>query len=231
MNTLPADIQALVFDLDDTLYPEIHYVRSGFRTIATRLAAPERDADSIFNLLIQAFETGPRDRVFNNVLRKLGQNDDPQLIAELVRLYRTHRPALQLDNSTRRLLAALKKTYTLGLLTDGYLPAQPLKVEALQLQKYIPHILYTEELGRQFWKPSPVPFEKMTQRLCCLPAQTVYIADNPPKAVLAPLPHGWFPGRHPPPGQLHQNLIPTPDSQPHITISSLTDLPSLLPPC
>jgi len=229
MNTLSADIQALVFDLDDTLYPEIHYVRSGFRVIAARLSAPDRDPDSIFNLLIQAFESGPRDRVFNTVLQQLGQNDDPQLIAELVRLYRTHRPTIHLDNSTRRLLAALKKNYTLGLLTDGYLPAQPLKVEALQLQKYIPHILYTEELGRQFWKPSPVPFEKMTQRLRCPPAQTVYIADNPAKDFLAPLQLGWFTIRLQHPTQLHSTLTPALGSQPHFTISSLTDLPSLLP--
>ncbi len=229
MNALPADIQALVFDLDDTLYPEIHYVRSGFRVIAARLAAPDHDADSIFQLLCQAFESGPRDRVFNTVLQKLGLSDDPQLIAELVSLYRTHRPDLQLDNSTRRLLTDLKKNYTLGLLTDGYLPAQPLKVEALQLQKYIPHILYTEELGRQFWKPSPVPFEKMTELLRCPPAQTVYIADNPAKDFLAPRRLGWFTVRLQHSGQLHQNLTPAPDSLPHFTISSLTDLPSLLP--
>lgn len=231
MSTLPADIQALVFDLDDTLYPEIHYVRSGFRVIAGRLAVFGCDADSIFNLLWQTFESGPRDRVFNTVLQQLGQNEDPQLIAELVSLYRTHRPAIQLDNSTRRLLAALKKNYTLGLLTDGYLPAQQLKVEALQLQKYIPHILYTEELGRQFWKPSPVPFEKMTQRLRCLPAQTVYIADNPAKDFLAPRQLGWFTIRLQHPAQLHSNLTSAPDSHPHFTISALTDLPSLLPPC
>src|SRR5438445_8584130 len=61
-------IRAVVFDLDDTLYPEFDFVRSGFRAVATAFPAELGSHDAAFERLWQTFMTGDRRRVFDNVL-------------------------------------------------------------------------------------------------------------------------------------------------------------------
>lgn len=71
-------------------------------------------------------------------------------------------------------------------MTDGYLPTQRLKVQALGIEGYFAAIVYTEELGRQFWKPSPRGFERLMELLKARPEQMVYVADNETKDFIAP---------------------------------------------
>ena len=221
---LPDTIAALIFDLDDTLYPEVQYVRSGFQVIAARLADTQHNQDSIYQMLWQTFQTGPRDRVFNTVLQQLDRADEPQVIDELVGVYRCHRPRLQLESEVHTLLAKLKHNYKLGLITDGFLPTQQLKVEALSLEHFFDHIIYTEQLGRQFWKPSPKAFELMAQDLALTPAQCAYIADNPAKDFIAPNQLGWFTIQLLRPDRVHPDSIPPANGQPRIKINNLSEL-------
>ncbi len=51
MENTARTVQAVVFDLDDTLYPEVEYVRSGYRVVAAALAGGERDQSRIYELL------------------------------------------------------------------------------------------------------------------------------------------------------------------------------------
>ncbi|MHC4566269.1 MAG: HAD family hydrolase, partial [Planctomycetota bacterium] len=55
-----------------------------------------------------------------------------------------------------------------------------------EIEGYFASIVYTEQLGRQFWKPSPVGFEKMMNNLGANPENMVYIADNEKKDFIAP---------------------------------------------
>ena len=191
MDKILGPIKAIVFDLDDTLYPELQYVKSGFAAIAGRLAGSQGDADQVYQMLWKAVEEGPRDRVFNRVLEQLGQDDDRQVIAELVGQYRCHRPRLQLDEQVKELLERLRGSYKLGLISDGYMPAQRLKVEALGLEGFFDHIIFTEQLGRAYWKPAARAFELMAEALDCQQKSCVYVADNPAKDFVGPNGLGW----------------------------------------
>jgi len=221
---LPDTIAALIFDLDDTLYPELQYVRSGFQVVAARLADDQHDRDTIGKMLWQTFQTGPRDRVFNTVLQQLNRADEPQVIDELVGVYRCHRPQLQLEFEVQALLAKLKRNYKLGLITDGFLPTQQLKVEALSLEHFFDHIIYTEQLGRQFWKPSPKAFELMAQTLDLNHSQCAYIADNPAKDFIAPNQLGWHTIQLLRPDRVHADTVPPAGGQPQQTINDLNEL-------
>lgn len=235
---LTGPVAALVFDLDDTLYPETQYVRSGFRAVADhlahspcpdRLAPDESRREELFTRLWQAFETGPRHRVFNTVLRQLDRTDDPQLIAHLVALYRSHRPFLYLAPAVADMLRRLRGRYQLGLLTDGYLPAQKLKVEALGLADAFDCIIYTEQLGRQFWKPAPRAFELMAQQLGRPHQHCVYIADNPAKDFIAPNQLGWQTVQVRSGAIVHTSPAPPPGGRPRIVLGPVTDLETILP--
>lgn len=181
--------EAIIFDLDDTLYPEREFVLSGFRAVAAwaeeHLDIPKEDG---FLRLKKLFMEGVRGDTFNRWLSssrfqpkaKNGNRDD--LISQLVAVYREHEPQITPFPEVPEVLGRLRGQFLLGLLSDGYLEVQKRKLEALGLSGFFDEILFTDELGRQLWKPSPVPFEVILQRLKIKDSKkAVYIADNPQK--------------------------------------------------
>ncbi len=181
-------ITTVVFDMDDTLYDEVDYCRSGFAAVAKSVAKlpgtcePER----IFEALWSEFVGGNRKRTFNAAFDRLGIGYDDSFIGSAVKTYRNHVPEIKLPADSEEVLGLLSDKYTLALLTDGFLPAQRLKVESLGVEKYFKCIIYTEELGREFWKPSPAGFEKILTELNVRAETAVYVADNEKKDFIAP---------------------------------------------
>ena len=181
-------ITTVVFDLDDTLYDEIEYCRSGFRAVAEFLAelSEAPPAERVFDALWKQFTAGNRTKTFNAALDELDMSYDDKRIGELVNVYRNHIPKITLPQDSRDVLCELRAKYTLALLTDGFLPAQKLKVQSLGIEKFFKCIVYTEQLGREFWKPSTAGFEKIIETLKARPENMVYIADNEKKDFIAP---------------------------------------------
>lgn len=226
-------ITTIVFDLDDTLYDEIDYCRSGFAAVAKALASllgvPADSETPIFNLFWQEFTSGNRDKVFNTALKKLGLPASQDTVERLVMLYRVHKPSLTLPPSNKAVLDTLHKKYTLALLTDGYLPAQELKVAALGIKKYFKHIVYTEALGRQFWKPSPVGYQGVLMALDVDPENCVYVGDNEIKDFIAPNRLGFASTiRLIRPNSIHTKRGTDPNAPAAHTIADLAELPKLL---
>jgi len=181
-------ITTVVFDLDDTLYDEIDYCKSGFSAVSEYLSdsQPGVASEQIFEAFWRQFNTGNRAKVFNTALEELQIPYDERFIRELVRIYREHLPKITLPGDSEQILQILSAQYSLALLTDGFLPGQKLKVQALKIEKFFKCIVYTEELGRQHWKPSPVGFEKILTTLKKKAENVVYIADNEKKDFIGP---------------------------------------------
>ncbi|MGD8786664.1 MAG: HAD family hydrolase, partial [Phycisphaerales bacterium] len=181
-------ITTVVFDLDDTLYDEVDYCKSGFAAVAEYLAnQPDAPcAERIYTTLWEQFTAGNHKTTFNAALDKLGIDYDEKLIGKLIEIYRNHNPKISLPQDSRNVLCELKTKYTLALLTDGFLPGQELKVKALGIEQYFQCIIYTEQLGRECWKPSPAGFEKIMQDLQTRAENMVYVADNEKKDFIAP---------------------------------------------
>ena len=223
-------ITTVVFDLDDTLYDEIDYCRSGFLSVSWFLArlSDIPCCDDVFACLWRHFTNGNRTETFNAALDDLGIAYDERLIAQLVEVYRCHRPAIELPQDSRDVLETLKATYTLALLTDGFLPAQRLKVQALGIEQYFQAIVYTEELGREFWKPSPAGFERLIETLDVPAAQMAYVGDNEGKDFIAPNRLGMFTVQVLRPARLHTGGGPRPDAPAKLQIDRLNELSAVL---
>jgi putative hydrolase of the HAD superfamily len=223
-------ITTLIFDLDDTLYDEIDYCRSGFAAVAERLAgrpgAPS--AERIFAALWGQFQAGNRSRTFNAALDALGMDYDEASIGELVAVYRNHVPEIELPRDSRDVLAELSTKYTLALLTDGFLPAQELKVRALGIERYFTSIIYTESLGRDCWKPSPAGLEKILQTLSARPDHAVYVADNEKKDFIAPNRLGLVTVQLIRPGRIHTAICAEPGAAARHVTRQIGELPALL---
>ena len=223
-------ITTVVFDLDDTLYDEIEYCKSGFTAVAEFLAElPETlPAERIFGALWEQFTAGNRTNTFNAALDQLDISYDDKRIEQLVNVYRSHIPRIKLPEDSRDVLCELRAKYTLALLTDGFLPAQQLKVQSLGIEKYFKCIVYTEQLGREFWKPSPAGFEKIIQILNAKPENMVYIADNEKKDFIAPNKLGFFTVqliRH---ARLHTSVSTESVAKARFVIHKISQLPALL---
>lgn len=188
---VPRPILAIVFDMDDTLYPERQYVRSGYRAVAAALGGKGHEADALADWMWRRFCAGQAAGMFNALDDAFDLGLDDARIAELVQLYRDHTPTLQPDDQALRLLRHLHGKVKLGLLSDGFLPAQQYKLDALGLAPWFDAVLFTETLGRECWKPSPAGYEHLRLRLNVPHDACAYVADNPSKDFVAPNALGW----------------------------------------
>jgi putative hydrolase of the HAD superfamily len=175
---------SILFDLDDTLYPEEEYVRSGFRTIALwanrELSIPSEEG---LQRLLDYYERGVRGDTFNQWLAHYGYHDQ-SLIRTAIELYRNHIPELRLFPDVPDLLSELRAKYSLGIVSDGLLNMQQNKVEALGLKNIFQAIVLSDEWGREFWKPNTKPFVAALERLGVNPDEAIYVGDNPLKDFL-----------------------------------------------
>jgi len=223
-------ITTVVFDLDDTLYDEIEYCKSGFRAIADFLAESPNSSsvERIYEALWKECIAGNRKKTFNAAFDKLGISYDDKLIEELVNVYRSHIPNLTLPQDSRDVLCGLRTKYTLALLTDGFLPGQKLKVQSLEIEEFFKCIVYTEQLGREFWKPSPASFEKIIEILNVKPENMAYIADNEKKDFIAPNKLGFSTVQLIRPARLHTSVSTEPYAKAQHVIYKISQLPTLL---
>lgn len=222
--------QAIIFDLDDTLYPERNYVLSGFQAVAawaeTCLAIP---AEQGLAELSQLFQRGVRGDTFNHWLQQHGRADET-LVQELIRVYREHQPVLAPFPDTPAILAQLRRRYRLGLVSDGYLAVQQRKWTALGLAAHFETIIFSDEWGRAAWKPSVIPFLAALKKLRIQADRAAYIGDNPAKDFLGARELGMFTVRVRQPGGEYAHLDPpTAEHAPHVTVESLTEVKRLFP--
>lgn len=196
------EVRCVVFDIDDTLYLERDYVRSGFRSAD---AWVERclGIEGLFRQAWGLFEAGRRGTIFDESLRSLGVDPQPSLVAKLVSLYRGHEPEIALLPDAASCLDAMAPRWRLAAVTDGPLESQQQKARALRLARRLDPIVFTASLGRAFGKPSPEPF-RLVQDGAAVPAERcAYVADNPRKDFGGPAALGWRTVRVRRPGGLH----------------------------
>jgi putative hydrolase of the HAD superfamily len=174
-------LQAIVFDLDDTLYAERDFVLSGFRAVAKWAVENlgvefDRGYQTLFNL----YSEGVRNNTFDRWLT-IHEIDRPELATKFIEIYRQHYPRIEPFPETIDVLTTLSRSYQIGLVSDGYLEVQQRKFAALELDIFFDAVVFSDQLGREKWKPSPAPFELVLQKLKVAPEFSVYIGDNPRK--------------------------------------------------
>jgi len=221
--------RAIVFDLDDTLYPEQEYIRSGFQAVSIwveeNLQVPREEA---FREFWDLFSRGVRGNTFNKWLDGCGLSDGG-FVQALVNVYRVHDPEIKPYPDIRSLLEELKRNTALGLLSDGYLEVQKRKFSALGISEYFDVVVFSDEWGRTAWKPSPRPFQEIVRKLVVQPHEAVYVADNPTKDFLGAREVGMATIRVRWKGGLYAHLEPpTPQHAPDYVIYNLEEIKTLL---
>jgi putative hydrolase of the HAD superfamily len=214
----------VVFDIDDTLYLERDYVRSGFADVGAWVEE-EFGLGGFFERCWDAFSSGVRGRVFDVALA--GYEDaDRGLVGRLVERYRSHTPAIRLLPDADDALRRLSERYRLAALSDGPLVSQRAKVQALGLGGRLDPIVLTDDLGSGHGKPALDGFRLIEERVGSAGPACCYVGDNPLKDFRGPDQLGWRTVRVRRPHGLHHDDAGGPDID--LEVSELGSLDEVL---
>ncbi len=214
------------FDLDDTLVSECDYVEAGLRSAGALIDAAAPGAEPAGSWLVELWRRErPRDG-FQRLLRERGLNPEAWL-PRLQAAYRGHAPLLQPRAGVCEALTALvARGARLALVSDGYLDVQRRKWSSLRLPFEFHPTVFTDERGREFWKPHPWSFELVMQAhptASCF----LYVGDNPAKDFIAPNRLGWTTVMIRDARNLHSFAKATGEASPTRTIDCLAALVEL----
>lgn len=171
-------IKGVIFDLDDTLYSEKQYVKSGFRAVSQLLGRDEAE-DRLWNYFLDG------KNAIDELLNEWGQQDQKE---QCLHAYREHMPEITLYEGVEPMIRSLKKEGVfVGIITDGRVEGQRNKVKALGLDGLVSDIIITDELGGvRFRKPNDIAFRIMQCRWNVPFEEMIYVGDNLNKDFQAP---------------------------------------------
>ncbi len=120
----------LVFDLDDTLYPERQFAISGFRACEQWLEQ-NHGVTGVVDDMTRLLDAGHMRSLFEITLEKsIGPYDEAQIKA-FIDVYRLHPPEIALYDDAHHALDHFESLGPIGLITDGQEEVQSSKVRAL----------------------------------------------------------------------------------------------------
>lgn len=184
-------MKVICFDLDDTLYKEIDYLKSAYKEIVlfamSKVNSKKYSIELLYSEMLKTYLSGLNAFEFLNC--KLNLNLP---MVEYLNVYRNHKPHISLSKETLDTLSFLQNyKWEIGLITDGRIVQQQNKIDALGLRRYVKKedIIISEEFGYE--KPSVenyLYFEKSYPKADIY----IYVGDNLNKDFLTPNALGWI---------------------------------------
>lgn len=169
------NLDAVIFDLDDTLYSEKQYVRSGYKKIAELLALPQIE-EEMWNVFLNG------GKAIDEVLLMHGLTNKKE---EALHIYRHQKPDIHLYDGTAEMIIRIRRDNKVGIITDGRPEGQRAKLDALGIE--VDNVIITDELGGiEYRKPNETAFRLMKKKFNVKYTRMVYIGDNKRKDFIAP---------------------------------------------
>ena len=184
--------KVVCFDLDDTLYKEIDFLKSGYKKVAELVGKRfNLDVWSIYDQLLQWYYKG--DNAFVRLNEEYGI-DNP--IEDYLNVYRYHLPSIVLSEETKSILTKLKEEGTIiAIITDGREITQRQKIEALGLSEWVNNDFIFINEAKEYFKPNHWSFDWMMmhcyEQFPDSKLSFYYVGDNTDKDFIAPNELGW----------------------------------------
>lgn len=169
----------LIFDLDDTLYPEIQYLDGAYKSIANFIAKNTNiSSEKIYNYLTLQFSESGRHLLFDRLLSNFNINS--AILPEMLKILRTFKPKKEilLYSKIYKILPALisKSKYTF-VVTNGNVEQQKNKVKNINWKNLNENLIfiYANTLNK---KPSPESFNFIKKKYFINPTKTIMVGDS-----------------------------------------------------
>jgi len=167
----------IVFDLDDTLYDEIDFIKSGFKEVSNYLGN-----EKYFDFMWDEFLKNGSGKIFNKLIEEFNLSVS---LNKLIEIYKFHFPDISLPRESKEILQ-FAKSYKTALISDGHYIMQKNKYNALNINLDYP--IFTDFYHTK--KPELKPFLMVMDKF--KDKNYIYISDNPKKDFLAPKKLGWI---------------------------------------
>ena len=245
-------VEAVYFDLDDTLCGYWGASKAGLREAFGRFGPPGVGADEMIDAWARVFrkfsptikdsewyedylKTGEPTRVeqMRRTLAEVGV-EDAERAGKLSRAYLEARDSnLKLFPDARRVLDELKPRYPLGLITNGPADVQRQEIETLGIEPYFGQILIEGEMGEG--KPLPAVFQRAERHLGKRPDQMLFVGNSYGHDIRPAIAAGWRTVwvrrmSDVPPSSPNVGPAPIPEGAPHpdAVIGELSEVRGLL---
>lgn len=219
----------VVFDLDDTLYPERQFALCGFKACGEWVKA-QFGVDGVGEEMTRLLDTGMLGKLFKTVLETHVPDHRPEHLVALREAYRGAPAELMLFDDAHWALEHYAAKGPLALITDGTHTVQRKKVVALAIEPRFREIIYTDALGedRAYFKPHPKAFERVAAAIGEPGDRFVYVGDNPFKDFVAPNAMGWTTVQVVRDGGIHDAARIAEGGAAQHQVKSLQELPRIL---
>lgn len=170
----------IIFDLDDTLFYEVDFLKSAYKEIAYTISK-NNEALALYEQMLEMYHKE------GNVFDFLQSHYTNFSKEKLLEMYRNHFPTIKLNEGAFEIIKFCKsKKYKTGIITDGRSVTQRNKLKALNIEHLFDKIIISEEFGSS--KPDRRNFLAFQDENI---EQFFYIADNPKKDFVTPNQLGW----------------------------------------
>ena len=171
----------ILFDLDNTLIDRLEAAKKTYYTFIneTFVDASEDFKDRVFAELFELDKNGvtPKNEVFGPIEQKYNL-EKGWTLDKLERWSDVLASNTVTFEGTKETLEKLKPEYKLGIISNGPVQAQSMKLEKSGIKSLFEMILFTGEIG--IYKPDPRVFLEGCKRIGCTPEEAYYVGDNIP---------------------------------------------------
>lgn len=204
---MKADVQTVLFDLDDTLHDDTYAFTSAAEEVAREVAAEHGvDALALKSAYIAEAEgfwqrltndqvrtklSQLRTTMWGNALGTVGLRD-PQLAERSAANYNVYRKKYfsPFPDAVDLLKALKARGMKLGLLTNGVSETHHEKIALLQISQYFDALFLADEVGMV--KPDPLLFAHACRKLESSPSQSAMVGDRYERDIAGAIEAGLY---------------------------------------
>ncbi|WP_457620959.1 TIGR02253 family HAD-type hydrolase [Methanopyrus sp.] len=182
-------IKAVLFDVDDTLYPSSKLAEEARRNAIRAMIEAGLETDMSEEELYRELQEVVKEygsnhpRHFDLLLRRIGVDPEPKLIAAAVVAYHDTKFAYlkPYPDVIPTLMQLREMGFKLGAVTSGLAVKQWEKLIRLGIHHFFHEVVISEEIGVE--KPNPKIFIEAARRLGVKPEEAVYVGDRLDKDI------------------------------------------------
>ena len=167
------DCRSVIFDLDDTIYPEITFLKNRYKRISKEIF--NNKWETSYKFLVNEFETYGRKNIFDKLIYHFDLELSVADILKIFRDYKNNNISIEPYLWFKKLSDELDKSFALLIITNGNPTQQNFKLKILNLNESFPSIkcIFADKYGR---KPGTGSYEAMKKKIAL--CEPIYVGDS-----------------------------------------------------